>query len=427
MHVPKKFTPGRPAFTFSHNQRFIDMRIHDHPQAGYLHVPTTGPSILAVPPYKCMFATPPDFPTTVDDMIKRGLPQLLLYITSFSDATLVSLVWPHTLSDGSGVLALLQNWAHVLSGREEQVSPMLGAWKDVILEAENVEPEADREPWAIEPMRLEGWPMLAWGLRYLWYWIRGPALESRTVFLPHETGTKIKTQVQKEIDSMPVDPAQKNFASEGDIFTAWVTHIVAASEPTKRPITIMAFYDLRRPVASAMNSGGLYIQNLLMLTYAFISPQLLRGPVGPVAVAHRHHLQQQTSPPQALACSRRHRLDLETTGRQRHLFGEPTSQAILFNNFLKTGYLTEVDFSAAVLRSGETAEKRNNPSGTPIVYSYRVDSAPLDKVTSFYMLGKDHGGNYWFQGNLRPAAWSEMEKRLRQLDAAAETPKVENH
>lgn len=46
-------------------------------------------------------------PTTIKELISQDTPQLRLHITSFKDATLVALSWPHTLMDAKGYQALL--------------------------------------------------------------------------------------------------------------------------------------------------------------------------------------------------------------------------------------------------------------------------------------------------------------------------------
>ena len=380
--------------------------------ASRLHTPTDGPSIQRVPAEHPLFAARSDFPTTVDEMIRKGLPQLLLHITSFNDATLVALMWPHTLADAFGVLALLRSWSLILANREDEVPPILGAREDVILEAENSVDEGDAEQHKLESMRLAGLAMYKWAIRHLWHQLWSPAQESRTIFPPKETFSRLKSQIQQEIAEIPVTDGQENFASEGDMLTAWVTQIVASSEPTSRPITVLAFFNLRARLSSVINSGGLHVQNMLMLTYAFLSSQLLKGTVGSIAVAHRRQFQEQTTERQVLSFVRTLRQDINFNGKERYLFGEANSRPIIFNSFLKAEFMKAVDFSPAVLHHGDSSNHRSNPPGTMVVYDYHIFGSPLGRLTTFYMLGKDYTGNCWLQGNLRPAAWAEMQKRL---------------
>lgn len=416
VRVPKRFTTERPAVTFTHD-RIGDMSIRSHPTASRLHIPTDGVSIQDVPNENDMFASRPDFPASVDEMIRRDMPQLLLHVTSFSDATLVSLVWAHTVADGFGILTLLKNWSLVLAGRESEVAPVIGGREDVVLEAETAENPQNRQPLVIEPMRLTGVPLVTWLFRRVWEYLSSPALESKTIFLPKEKLDQLLRQVHKEIDEMSPPPigTPAYFASENDVLTAWVTHTIATSESTPRPMTVAAFVNLRGRLPhtdiDTSHGRGIYMQNMLMLTFAFLGAELLSGPVGDIAVAHRRHVQEQTTESQVLSFMRNFRKDADaTTAPLRVLFGAADSRPILFNNFVKADYLGTVDFGPAVVRPG-----RHIPAGFMTTYYYRVYSAPLSITSSFYMLGKDQNGSIWLQGNLRPREWADLHKRLNKL------------
>jgi hypothetical protein len=86
------------------------------------------------------------------------MPSISLHITSFSDATLVAVVWPHMLMDASGGRALLAGWSSVLPGREEDIPMVLGAQKDILqqaAEATDDEDDGKHEEFKLEPKRLE--------------------------------------------------------------------------------------------------------------------------------------------------------------------------------------------------------------------------------------------------------------------------------
>ncbi len=300
IHVPKKYTTERPALTFTHD-KFLDIGIEEHPVACQLHHPTPGPSIQDVPADHPPFAARPDFPKTLDDMIRRRMPQLLLHVTSFSDATFVSLVWPHSVADATGIMALLKNWSLVLANRTEEVQPVLGAREDIMLESESAEAESDREQLKLLPKRLTGLNLLIWAFRHFWYQFWSPPLQSKTVFVPKQVFSRLRGQIQEEVDGMPRTDGHKSFASENDMLTAWVTQIVASSEPTPRPMTVLTLLNVRGVLSQVVNSGGLYVQNMVILTYNFLSTQLLKGPTGEIAVAHRRQFAEQKGEKQVLS------------------------------------------------------------------------------------------------------------------------------
>lgn len=65
----------------------------------------------------------PDSPRKFEDWIYTDRPQLDLHVLTFRDATLVKLVWLHTLMDALARASLLKAWTAVLRGREDEVPP----------------------------------------------------------------------------------------------------------------------------------------------------------------------------------------------------------------------------------------------------------------------------------------------------------------
>lgn len=70
---------------------------------------------------------PDDGPQEIEDYLHTDRPQLSLHVVSFTDATLVSLTWPHTLWDAMGRREFLLAWTAVLAGRTDDVRPAYGA------------------------------------------------------------------------------------------------------------------------------------------------------------------------------------------------------------------------------------------------------------------------------------------------------------
>lgn len=343
------------------------------------------------------------------------MPQISLHITSFSDATLVALAWPHTLMDIIGQQALLHGWSLVLAGREEEVPEVLGARKDIIQEVDNLDNDEEQEELGLEQKRPGKMGLFAFLFRFLWNKFWNPPLEIRTVFLPKDSFARLKSEAQKEVAEVTQSFEEKPFVSECDILTAWVTRIVAASEPKPRPVTVASLLNARFRLPLLVKSGGVYVQNMVLLTYTFLSSQLVGGPVGPIALSNRQHMVEQTTEPQTLALLKTVLRDIKSGKSPRLLFGEPDALPIIFNNLTKVEMIKAAKFGPAVLRQGEKTEYRNNPPGTIVTYYNRGLNQPLGGPNSFFMLGKDYGENYWLMGNLLPRAWAKMEDALRDL------------
>ena len=397
---------------FSHNA-LIDMSIEEHPVARRFPKPTDGLSIQPISADFRLFAVRPDFPETIKDSIHQDTPQLSLHVTSFNDATLVGLTWPHTLMDAMGQKALLRGWSLVLAGREDEVPPLLGARKDILLEAENQSDKREHEVFVLESKRLGAMGVTKLVSRFIWDKTRNPVPDLRMIYVPKEAFTRLQTQAHKEASENIRDHPQKCFISEGDVLTAWVTRVVALSEPKPRPITVASFFNARFRVP-LLKSEGVYVQNMTLVTYTFLSSQLARGSVGSIALAHRHHLVEQVTEQQTLSFLRAVRKDTSAGRNPKLFFGEADSLPIMFNNLTKVELIKAADFGPAVLSQGEKTESRTNPSGTMVAYYNQAVNQPL-AANAFYMFGKDYSENYWLMGNLLPRTWTKIEEELRNM------------
>ncbi|KAM5350602.1 hypothetical protein ACJ41O_007107 [Fusarium nematophilum] len=420
IHVPKVFTPERPAVAYSHEA--IDVKIDEHPVARRLPRATEKPSLHPGAHEFREFAVTPDDAATAYNLIKSDRPQLSLRIVSLSDATLVSLVWPHTLMDALGLQVLLHAWSLVVAGRESEVLPILGAREDVIYGAAappekseeaagEVEPEEELH---IAPKRLQGLGLILFGLRFLWELFWQGTAQTRTVFLPREVVAKLRRRAMEEVASTPGASDEKPFLSEGDVLLGWTTRLIASSEPQHRPVTILLSVNLRFWMKALMQSTGVYAQNLAGASFAFLSPAMARGPVGPIALANRQHLKAQTTQPQLRALLRTVIADNQK-GDATFLFGPPNMLLLIVSNWTRAQIYKAADFSAAVIRQGEATGTRRNPLGAMAQLIQSPVKQSMMTKNVMVVKGKDHDDNYWLEGHLLPRAWAKVEEEIEAL------------
>ncbi|PHH86825.1 hypothetical protein CDD83_9695 [Cordyceps sp. RAO-2017] len=100
-HIPSRFTKDRPALRH--------------------------PAVVAHSEDFQSLSRAPGSPTTLNDYLKNDYPQLGLHIVTFTDATIVTLQWPHTLFDLMGQKAVLDAWTLILQGRRDEVPPTYAA------------------------------------------------------------------------------------------------------------------------------------------------------------------------------------------------------------------------------------------------------------------------------------------------------------
>lgn len=409
IHVPRPFTAERPAVAYTHNS-FTD-NINDHPLGKTLPKSTDGPSIQPGPYSFREFAAREGAPLGFKDFIYHDTPQLSLHITSFNDATLVAISWSHTLMDAMGRHALLQSWSLVLSGREAEVPPLLGAREDVVCAA--LDGPAEYEDFKLESMRLTGWAIFMFALRFVRDLLWNSVVETRTIFLPKGLMADLRSEAQTDI--AVANGGEKSFVSDGDVLAAWATRAVAASLPRPRPITMVQALNARFRIPEITQATGVYIQNMVVTASTFLSADAARGPLGQIALLNRRHLMEQSTEGQILAYLRKVQAKSRPHGLPMLLLGESDVLLLPFTNWSKANFFKMIDFSGAVVRAGETGSSRKNPPGSIVYHHAQTLNAASVARNMFLVMGKDHGENYWITGLLLPRTWAEIETQLKAI------------
>ncbi|KAF2007692.1 hypothetical protein P154DRAFT_583862 [Amniculicola lignicola CBS 123094] len=412
IHVPRPFTTSRPAVSYAHQT--LPLNIEDHPLASTLPKPTPGPSIHPGPPSFRAFAAAENAPSTIEDYIFTDTPQLSLYITSFNNATLVALSWPHTLMDVMGQQALLHSWSLVLSNRTSSVPPFLGAHNDAITTAIDAPTDpAKQEQYKLLPSRLAGWAMAKFGFRFATDLLWDRTVSTRTIYLPKTTLHALHRRAQDDLPAHP-ETGQKPFISDGDVLTAWALRAVASSLPSPRPIAALHALNARFRLPQLANASGVYVQNMSVAAFTSIPAGMATGPLGPIALENRRCLMEQAAEAQVLAYLRELRSEATNGGdAAAMLFCAPDALLMPFTNWARADFFQAADFSAAVVREGEVGASRGNPPGT-LVFQHASSMRQSVMVRNVVVvLGKDREGGYWLMGSLLEPAWARIEEEMR--------------
>ncbi|KAL4915399.1 hypothetical protein BDW62DRAFT_219407 [Aspergillus aurantiobrunneus] len=400
IRVPQSFTEERPAVSYSYQNLAVD--IEDHPLAKSLPKATEAASVQPGPVVFRAFAAADDAPVTLDDFIYKNKPQMSLFITSFNNATLVSLLWPHTLMDVMGQQALLRAWSLVLAGQKSEVPPLLGAREDPMRGATDA--PADRaEEFKLGQKQLKGWRLLRFALQFGWDLLWGGVMETRTIFLPKRIVVDLKHQAQSNLVAGD-GREQQAFISEGDVLTAWSVRAVASLLPQPRPLSVLHVINARFRLSPLLQSSSVYC----------LSANHARGPLGPIALENRHCLMEQSTEDQVLAFLH-HMRSQPGSGRDSNLVcGEPDTLLMPFTNWTRANIFQVADFSPAIIQIGETGKSRVNPPGTMVFHHAQSMRESLVARNVVVVLGKDHGDNYWLTGTLTAATWAKIEEHIRQ-------------
>ncbi|KAH7302876.1 hypothetical protein B0I35DRAFT_365900 [Stachybotrys elegans] len=393
IHVPRPFTSDRPAVAYSCEKLNVD--IENHELARTLPQATDKLSIQPGPDNFQSFAIRADAPKAFNDFIYHDVPLLSLHVTTFNDATLVGLSWPHVLMDVMGQQALLRAWSLVLSDRDVDVPPVLGAREDALCTAADASGEA--EEFEIGKQRLKGTGLLSFGLRFAWDLIRGPAMEARTVYMPATVLAALRREAEADLATSGEVP----FISDNDLLTAWGVRMVALSQRQPRPVTVLHALNARFRLPELAQAPGVFIQNMAVAGFTLLSAAKATGSLGSVALANRQHLRAQATKGQIVAFVRD--LQQEAAGADPRLLCGPSDALLMpVTNWERADIFGSADFSAAVVRSG--------PSSSPgrIVCHLPSSIGAGEPRNLLVVLGKDNEGGYWLTAHLSPAAWANM-------------------
>jgi hypothetical protein len=396
--------------------------IDQHPEAKNLPKATTDASIQPGPQSFRTFAARGDAPSTLEEFIHSDSPMLSLHITSFTNATLVALSWPHALMDVMGQSALLRAWSLVLAGRESEVPALLGAHEDAVVAAALEAPSASIEEFKLGAKRLAGTSMLWFGARFGWDLLTSKKAETRTICLPEKYVEYLRRKAMAELTVEHTEEEAKGndvFISEGDTLTAWALRAIALSSPQPRPVTALHALNLRFRLPSLINAPGVYVRNMAIAACTFLSAETATGNLGSIALANRRHLIEQSTEPQVLAFVRELSQDPALVANPAIFCGDSNSILVPFTNWTKAEFTKVVDFGPAVVdvekgvvdEEGRLGGTNPRPGSLTFHHAQSLREHPGARNV-FVIMGKDQGDNYWVTATLHPPTWEVIEKSL---------------
>ncbi|KAG7041721.1 LysR family regulatory protein [Colletotrichum scovillei] len=414
-HVPDTYTEKRPAITFHHN-RHNNISIKQHPLASRLRSRVSSSSGVShgasvpwmVEPGNGVDFSPlmrhPSDPTCFEDYVYHDKPMIGLQVTTFNDATLVSLGFSHIMWDCMGLKDLFDAWSLTLQGRHEEVIPLIGTDP---LGSLGVSPESTKmitgddaskpaastfppEQYQHIDRQLGVVQLVTLGLRQALDKLlnRNAAEEFRTVCVPAvyvkslrkdalqaldaENASSSGLQVLEKGHKSQLTPA--TFLSDGDILCSWWTRNIISSRirnPTKsrKTIAILNMMGLRGVLAQAgrLPEQGALVGNAILPIPALLPARDLvkKGPLGfgRVAKALREAIAQLSTRPQVealLALQRRahgDKVDGNANKKKESgngkaglpaLFGDAGMHMVVCTNWTKAEFF-DVDFSAAAV------------------------------------------------------------------------------
>ena len=405
IHVPREYTAERPAVRFSHAK--FDVRIEEHPLACRLPEKTgESPSIQEGCHTFGSFGVPQDLPNDIEHYLTTDEPLISLRITTFANATLVSITFPHSASDVMGTADLVKAWSSVLADRLDRIPTVLGAREDIIESVGTSSDEKSKVPYILQDKQIKAFSFLVFAVRFAWDLLTRRNMQTRITFLPATFMSQLRQTAQGQL-RIGSDSESSPFFSDGDLITAWCSRMVIASRSRKRPAVIRNVFDLRSRLSDTFIPGAAYLQNLILPASVLLpATKVSTASFGWIALQLRQAIVEQATDTQARSLMRAFRASHAATGLTP-IFGSSDSMVIVCTNWSKAKFFEEIDFGPAVVSSDHSnaGEKLAVQPGICVSYWGTTIGKPDNPRDTFVIYGKDGGGNYWIHGYLRPETW----------------------
>ncbi|KAG5938571.1 hypothetical protein E4U59_003689 [Claviceps monticola] len=459
--VPQEFSPLHPAVEYQHN--VFPQTISSHPIGAQVIRPTTTPTAQPLEKHLSQFMTPKGYPETVDGLLQTTKSQLALTISSFDDATLISLALPQTLLDVSGVVSLVQNWSLVLAGRDSDVAPLLNTQHDILEDITAANNAIAPQDCLMEKMRVTGFGYLKLLGRHM-----AEATQRKrrlqALYIPRDTYQALLAKLrQEEADSEKDDHASNETAcpepriQDMHLILAWLIRIIAAQESDFRPLSLITLYDLRLYIQKLKyithtdkDKGAGHISQTLMSSHCVtFPPDILRNTnytknegaqqtemkkkknknkssgVGRIAKSHREQAAALTTEDEAIAQVKAMRKELCSEKPGFALYGTSDSLVVFCHPFEGLDVARMADFAAAAvpvvkksvekeevgegireeMNAGEKGKKKMTPAGRIVGNVFNAVNWTDAGVDAAWLLGEDCEGGCWVVAKLSAGSW----------------------
>ncbi|KAK2753455.1 hypothetical protein FQN54_007845 [Arachnomyces sp. PD_36] len=425
IRVPRKYTPERPAVAFSHVE--YGVRVEEHPLASRLHKSPEdgGPSIQDGHATFREFTVPPGFEAKATDWFRgdKDKPITSLLVSSFTDGTIVSIVFPHIVLDAVGLGDLLRAWSNVLADRIDRIPPVLGSKRDVLENVGTSSDEKAQTPYILEDYRIKGFSLLAFAMRLAWD-VLTMKLEPRTIVLPAGYMSHLRQQAESELcQELGIDTPP--FISDGDIITAWCSRMISSSTSPRTPSSVINIFDLRSRLddTRTQQEQGTYLQNLLLRTCAPMESSSSSLSLGQVALRVRQAIVQQTTDTQIRSDLKLVR-GLSVAGFPPLFGSSPFASFMGCSNWEKAKLQESANFADAVVipsSSSHNSEKAGGvaaPSpGACVGYSGSNVAEMYSIGEGFVLFGKGgRRGEYMLEAGFRGRTWGFVRREFERYE-----------
>jgi hypothetical protein len=407
-HIPREYSSTRPGFVYrttEHNETMVNNHLASKlPRGGsYLEVFGTTKDLA---PLACAS----DNPSRLEDRALTDLPPMFIHHINFTDGTLLAISLPHTFMDIGAFKAVLQGWAAVLNGREDQVPKMRDLADDPRIALAQ---RTSGSEYVFQRHLRSRLQSLAFSVRSAATKLWTSKKETRMICLPGDFIKTLKEKALHDLESQPTAKGQTgSYLSDNDVMLAWYTRIMlAVFDPSpSRPLMISNSYDVR-PVCLPKDSSCLLDCSFCLRTATTVQ-EAVKEPLGLLAAQIRLSLVQQRTPEQTEAYAALARETVEATG-DGPSFGASNTFSLFWTND-DAGRLFHLDFSSAVRNPGPLQDRKNDVIGRPSLVMDITDMSNIGDIA--IVLGRDHSGNWWMGRQMSVKHWEKVKKQFEVIN-----------
>ncbi|TPX07382.1 uncharacterized protein E0L32_002148 [Thyridium curvatum] len=400
-HVPAEFTADRPALAFTHVHH--DMLMSDHPVASKIPKPTglSGPTVVGDPEELSELSRAGNAALSLDAWLTTDRPTLGLHVTTFRDATTVSLCWPHLAFDAMGKKAILEGWMLALQGREDEIPTPIGYDTDPLAELG----KHAKEKHLLADRRVGNVGMAGYVARNV-VGLLGPK-EIRMVCIPAAFWQKMVADVRAELAGLGAAAGEEPpFVTEGDVLVAWWTRVCCShmGESSTALVAAQNAMSLRRVLADDLLSPADRPFISMALTFPTVllpAGEILTKPLSWLALQFRNAIKEQGAREQVEAYAALQR-EFNASMRTPVFFGDSGMYNLFYSNWQRAG-LFDFDFRLAA----------KTPTEKPLRASYIHCVQDPAFPEGWPISGKDEKGNYWISGFRQKGLWAKVEAELK--------------
>lgn len=357
----------------------------------------------------------------INHYLSTDEPLISLHINSFTDGTIISLTFPHSLSDAMGTADMLQAWTRVFRGEKVELleAHVGGARKDILESVGTADDKtAHSTEFVLDKQQTTGLSLLIFIARYAFDVSMHRNVEARHIYLPAAFLAHLRQQAEEELrlhDGTRNESTR--FVSSGDLITAWGSRMVLSSAPTKGAAVICNVFDMRKRLSFLKTHSSLrgasYIQNLILPSTTLLTADKASTlSVSQIALEVRKSIVEQTSEAQVRSLMRIARTWFSSLGTMPLFASWDTVRIIACTNWASARLPNHAGLTPVATAANK---KTCADEGSPIAFWGTALAASDNPRDTFVIYGKDDDGDYWVHAYLRKETWHLIEKELDQF------------